>query len=130
MFDTLVATRDAPRVLAGNRPTQQSFPHLEQVLQVLVDAGLRPIDAQLTLFAIGSYVIGSAVEWQAEAERGQSQPLPLADDEEANALRAKALADQPLMLAAIDDLLRLPHRAGFEHGLDLIIDGLRRRYGD
>ena len=128
MFDALVATRDAPRVLAGNRPSSERFGSLEQVLGVLVDAGLDPVDAQQTLFAIGSYVIGSATEWQAEAERARTQPRPDAGDELLNARRAEILADYPLLLAAIEGLLALPHRAGFDHGLGLIIDGLRARY--
>ena len=89
MFDALIATRDAPRVLAGNRPSPDSFPDIERVLGVLVDAGMTPGDAQQALFAIGAYVIGSATEWQAEAERAAAQPLPDPADEELNTLRAR-----------------------------------------
>ncbi len=130
MFDALVQTRDAPRVLAGNRPSRAKFAHLEQVLSVLVDGGIPPLEAQQSLFAIGSYVIGSATEWQAEAERAKTQPLPAADNEQLNLLRAEALADQPLLLEAITGLLAQPHRATFDYGLDLIIGGMRARYGD
>jgi TetR/AcrR family tetracycline transcriptional repressor len=128
MFGALVATRDAPRVLAGNRPSPESFEGIERVLRVLVQAGLTPGEAQQTLFAIGAYVIGSATEWQAEAERAAAQPLPDAGDEGLNALRAKALGDQPVLLAAITELLERPHSAAFEFGLDLLINGLRARY--
>jgi TetR/AcrR family tetracycline transcriptional repressor len=128
MFQALIATRDAPRVLAGNRPSRDSFPEIERTLWVLVNAGLTPGQAQMTLFTIGAYVIGSATEWQAEAERHSGQPLPDADDAERSALRAEVLADQPLLLAAMQDLLRRPHEATFEYGLDLLIQGLRARY--
>ena len=128
MFDTLIATRDAPRVVAGNRPSPESFPDIERVLGVLVDAGLTPGDAQQALFAIGAYVIGSATEWQAEAERAAAQPLPDPDDPELDAHRAAVLRDQPLLLAAISDRLDRPHSAAFEFGLDLLVDGLRARY--
>ena len=128
MFDALVATRDAPRVLAGNRPSPESFVGIERVLGVLVAAGMTPGDAQQTLFAIGAYVIGSATEWQAEAERESTQPLPDPADDRLNALRAEALAEQPLLLDAIRERLERPHSAAFEFGLDLIIDGLRARY--
>jgi AcrR family transcriptional regulator len=128
MFSALIATRDAPRVVAGNRPTPEGFAGIERVLGVLVEAGLTPGEAQLTLFTIGAYVIGSATEWQAEAERARSQPLPDPDDEELNELRAGALDGQPLLLAAISELLQRPHTAQFEHGLDLLIDGLRARH--
>jgi TetR/AcrR family tetracycline transcriptional repressor len=128
MFDALVATRDAPRVLAGNRPSPEAFPDIERVLGVLVEAGMTPGQAQQTLFAIGAYVIGSATEWQAEAERATSQPLPDPADEELNARRAEALADKPIMLAAVNERLAGPFSATFEYGLDLLIDGLRARY--
>jgi TetR/AcrR family tetracycline transcriptional repressor len=128
MFEALIATRDAPRVLAGNRPSPESFGGIERVLRVLVDAGLSPGDAQQTLFAIGAYVIGSATEWQAEAERAAGQPLPDPADEELNAARARVLSDQPLLLAAISELLERPHTASFEFGLDLLVEGLRARF--
>jgi TetR/AcrR family tetracycline transcriptional repressor len=128
MFTALIATRDAPRVLAGNRPSPESFGGIERVLGVLVDAGLSPGDAQQALFAIGAYVIGSATEWQAEAERAGSQPLPDPADEELNARRARVLSDKPLLLAAISEMLERPHTAAFEFGLDLLVEGLRARY--
>ena len=128
MFEALIATRDAPRVVAGNRPSPESFEGIERVLSALADAGLTPGQAQKTLFAIGAYVIGSATEWQAEAERESSQPLPAPADEQLDAMRARALSYQPLLLAAIGELLEQPHAAAFEFGLDLLIDGLRARF--
>jgi TetR/AcrR family tetracycline transcriptional repressor len=128
MFAALIATRDAPRVLAGNRPSSESFAEIEQTLTVLVEAGLPPGQAQMTLFTIGAYVIGAATEWQAEADRTSDKPLPDPDDEQANAARAAFLAEQPYLLAAMHDLLRRPHEATFEFGLDLLVAGLRARY--
>jgi TetR/AcrR family transcriptional regulator, tetracycline repressor protein len=128
LFTALVATRDAPRVVAGNRPSAESFAGIERVLGVLVGAGMTPGEAQQTLFAIGAYVIGSATEWQAEAERASAQPLPDRADEKLNALRAEVLSGQPLLLQAIADRLERSHSSAFEFGLDLLIDGLRTRY--
>jgi TetR/AcrR family tetracycline transcriptional repressor len=128
MFEALIATRDAPRVLAGNRPTPESFADIERVLGVLVAAGLTPGEAQQALFALGAYVIGSATEWQAEAERASAQPLPDPDDAAADAVRAPVLAGQPMLLAAIAERLDSPDSAAFEYGLDLLIDGLRARH--
>ena len=128
MFHALIATRDAPRVLAGNRPSPEAFPDIERVLGVLVDAGMTPGEAQQTLFAIGAYVIGSATEWQAEAERARTQPLPDPADEDVDALRAQVLADQPLLLAAVAERLGGRDTAAFEFGLDLLVDGLRARF--
>jgi TetR/AcrR family transcriptional regulator, tetracycline repressor protein len=130
MFHALIATRDAPRILAGNRPSPETFPQIERVLRVLVDAGMTPGEAQQTLFAIGAYVIGSATEWQAEAERSRTQPLPDPSDEGLNAFRAEVLAHQPLLLAAIDERLSGRDTAAFEFGLDLLVDGLRARFAD
>ena len=113
---------------ATGRRRSRASPHLEQVLRrARRRRASSRIEAQQSLFAIGSYVIGSATEWQAEAERGQSQPLPLADDEAgATPCRAEALADQPAAARAPSTACwRLPHRVDFDHGLDLIIDGLR-----
>jgi TetR/AcrR family tetracycline transcriptional repressor len=128
MHAALIATRDAPRVLAGNRPSPESFADIERVLGVLVAAGLTPGQAQQALFALGAYVIGSAVEWQAEAERASVQPLPHPDDDAADAGRALVLAGQPTLLAAITERLDSPDSAAFEYGLDLLIDGLRARH--
>jgi TetR/AcrR family tetracycline transcriptional repressor len=110
MFEALIATRDAPRVLAGNRPSRESFDGIERVLGELVAAaGMTPGQAQQTLFTIGAYVIGPA-------------------DQELNAQRAEALADKPVLLAAINERLAGPFSATFEYGLDLLITGLRTRY--
>jgi TetR/AcrR family tetracycline transcriptional repressor len=128
MFATLISTRDAPRVAAGNRPSPEHFPWIERVLGVLVEAGMTPGEAQQTLFAIGAYVIGSATEWQAEAERQAGQPRSDPDDDGQDARRAAVLADQPLLLAAVRETVDLPHTAAFEFGLDLLIGGLRARY--
>ena len=126
MFQALIATRDAPRVLAGNRPSEENVGQLEHSLRVLVDGGLSPLEAQQTLFALGAYVLGSATEWQAEAERARTTPEQ--GTEEAAALRFEALAEQPLLVAAFTEKLALPHTATFEFGLDLLIEGLRSRY--
>lgn len=122
-FDALVGTRDAPRVVAGNRPSVESLPWLDGVLGTLIEAGLPPADAQQALFAIGSYVIGSATEWQEEAARAEAG-LGM-DASLAVAIRS---GDYPNIAAAFRGLRDQAPRATFEYGLDLIIDGLRARY--
>ena len=128
MFDALVATRDAPRVLAGNRPSPDSFADIERVLgDSWSAAGMTPGQAQQTLFAIGAYVIGSATEWQAEAEREKVQPLPDPADEELNALPG-GVPRRPAGAARRDRRAAgRPHSATFEFGLDLLVAGLRAR---
>jgi TetR/AcrR family transcriptional regulator, tetracycline repressor protein len=122
MFDALSEVRDAPRVVAGNRPSVESLPRLERALASLVSAGLPPVDAQQALFAISAYVIGSATEWQGEAARA-ADPSGQPD-----ATLALAVRDFPTLSDALAGMLALPHRATFEYGLGLIIDALRTRY--
>jgi TetR/AcrR family transcriptional regulator, tetracycline repressor protein len=122
LFDALVETRDAPAVLAGNRPTPESLPQIEAALETLVDAGVPPADTQQALFAIGAYVIGSASEWQAEAARASDSPP--SDARLAVALRE---GDFPTLGAALRGLVEQPPRATFEFGLRLLVDGLRAR---
>jgi TetR/AcrR family tetracycline transcriptional repressor len=123
MFDSLVATRDAPRVVAGTRPTVESLPWLDQALGTLIEAGFPPGDAQQALFAIGSYVIGSATDWQGEAARAEEGTGT--DAKLAVAIRT---GQYPHLAAAVGQVARQPARATFEFGLGLIIDGLRVRY--
>lgn len=123
MFDALVATRDAPRVVAGNRPTAESLPSLDRVLGTLIEAGIPPGEAQQALFAIGAYVIGSATEWQGEAARaveGAGTDVTLA-----TAVRTGEL---PHLAAAVREVAQQPPRATFDFGLNLIIESLRNRY--
>lgn len=123
MFHTLIETRDAPRVVAGNRPSVESLPHLDRVLGTLIEAGLPPADAQQALFVLGAYIIGSATEWQEEAARTEAGPGM--DAELTVAIRN---GDYPHVVAAVRGIQEQPPQATFEYGLDLIIDGLRARY--
>ncbi|HEY8451041.1 MAG: TetR/AcrR family transcriptional regulator C-terminal domain-containing protein [Micromonosporaceae bacterium] len=123
IFDALIATRDAPRVVAGNRPSLQTLPEADRVLGVLIDAGLPPGEAQHALFALGAYIIGSATEWQEEAARAEAG-LGFSV-ELAAAIRS---GDYPHLAAAFRELHDQPPRATFEYGLQLMIDGLRARY--
>ena len=123
IFDALIATRDAPRVVAGNRPSLQSLPQIDSVLGVLIGAGIPPADAQQALFALGAYIIGSATEWQEEAARAEAG-LGI-NVELAKAVRS---GDYPHLAAALRGIRDQSPRATFEYGLQLMIDGLRARY--
>ncbi len=123
MFDALVETRDAPAVLAGNRPSPESLPGIEAVLDTLVGAGIPPADAQQALFSIGAYIVGSASECQAEQARAADNPP--GDAQLAVALREGRF---PTLHAAMQGLVEQPPHATFEYGLRLLVDGLRVRY--
>jgi TetR/AcrR family tetracycline transcriptional repressor len=120
-YRALVGHRDAALVTAGNRPTDAGLPVVERVVGNLVDVGFPPDEALRTILALGHYVIGAAVEFQAEAGRtaGGSDVPP----------RPPA-ADLPHLAAAA----RLgpggdPDRV-FGHGLDLMVAGLRARHAE
>jgi TetR/AcrR family transcriptional regulator, tetracycline repressor protein len=123
-FDALVSHRDAALVVAGNRPTAAALPQIERTVGVLVAAGFPPGEAMQVLFTLGAHVIGSAVEWQAEARRTEA----LAPDAEIAVLMAGD--GFPVLRRAMQDVVAHPPRATFEHGLTLIVAGLRTRHAE
>ena len=121
----LTSTRDAALVIAGNRPTDTALPGIEQILASLVTVGFPPAEALRTILSIGNYVIGCAVEHQAEAARGS--------DPERDARLFEQARDLPILRAAIAALDRpgpAAGDAGFEHGLALLIAGVRARHAE
>jgi TetR/AcrR family transcriptional regulator, tetracycline repressor protein len=112
-FWTIVRVRDAPLVVAGNRPTADSLDAIDLALGELVSAGFPPGEAQQVFFVIGAYVGGMALEWQAEAERPASAPFEMPDG-------------YPHVEAALRDH-RSPEST-FEYGLGLLMRGIRARH--
>jgi TetR/AcrR family transcriptional regulator, tetracycline repressor protein len=123
-YHALVSHRDGALVLAGNRPTEASLPAVEQVLGSLIDVGFPPAEALVSLLTIGNFVMGSAVEYQAEIARATAT-----DRDAALAIRVREAEDLPNLHAAAST-----HQPGadpdavFRHGLDLILTGLRARH--
>ena len=122
-FRALVSHRDAALVVAGNRPTEATLPGIEEVLASLVVVGFPAAEALRIVLSIGHYVIGCAVERQAEEARS------------ADAVRDTRLLEQaealPTLRAAIgtlDEPGPPAGDAGFEYGLGLLIDGARARH--
>jgi TetR/AcrR family tetracycline transcriptional repressor len=133
MYTTLISHRDAPLVAAGNRPTPASLPGIEAALRTLILAGFEPGEAFETILAMGSYTIGCAVEWQAEARRASADEASPPDGELAEAVRS---GNYPYLVAAFTQHVERrrhhpgrhsPHDGMFEHGLALILAGLRAR---
>jgi TetR/AcrR family tetracycline transcriptional repressor len=119
----LTSLRDAALVVAGNRPTEATLPDIEEVLASLVVVGFPAAEALRIVLSIGHYVIGCAVERQAEEAR------------RADAVRDTRLLEQaealPTLRAAIGTLKGpgpSAGDAGFEYGLGLLIDGARARH--
>jgi len=128
-YRALVSHRDAALVVAGNRPTEARLPEIEQVLASLVVVGFLPAEALRTILSIGNYVVGCAVERQAEAAR---PPDPDRDDR--LVARIRAAGDLPTLTAAMAGLGEpgspAAGDAGFEHGLVLLIAGVRARHAE
>lgn len=124
LYETLIAHRDAPLLLAGNRPTVDALPSIETALSFLVDQGFEPAAAIETILTFNAFAIGCAVEWQAEESRG----LATHDGALASIVRSGAF---PTIVAAFAQHQRA-HQVNinsrlFEHGLPLMIAGLRAR---
>jgi TetR/AcrR family tetracycline transcriptional repressor len=110
----LLAHRDSVQVVAGNRPTESGMPAVERTLSVLVQAGLEPAEGVRVLTALGSFILGDALETQAAAERSLTEEVPV------------DLSDRyPLLAAAMGSVGGEEQR--FEEGLRLLMDGLRVR---
>jgi TetR/AcrR family tetracycline transcriptional repressor len=121
----LTSHRDAALVVAGNRPTETTLPEVEQIVASLVTVGFPPAEALRALLSIGNYVIGCAVEFQAEAAR---EPDP---ERDARLLRElREAEDLPNLQAAMPGLASSDPAASFEHGLGLLIAGLRARHAE
>lgn len=130
MYELMVSVRDAPQVVAGNRPTLEHLGEMDHALGHLVAAGFPPAEALEVFFVIGGYIGGMALEAQAEAARAGEG----ADD---TALAA-ALADAeryPNLAAASAARTELksrsrPDSATFDYGLGLLIRGIRARHDE
>ena len=119
MRTALLAHRDSAMVVSGNRPAESSLPGIERQLRALGDAGFAPHDGLLALLTLNSYVIGDVLDQQAEdaQARPATEPIPGPGG---------ATAPYPLLQAAARGLSSPGQR--FEHGLGVIIDGLRVRH--
>jgi TetR/AcrR family tetracycline transcriptional repressor len=122
----LVGHRDAALVVAGNRPTEASLPLLEEAVGTLVRAGFSPDEALENLFAVSHYVIGCALEYQAEVARAKQSV----------AVRATAVQPQvpaggtPYLDAAISARQAREPAAAIDHGLVLLVSGMRMRLAE
>jgi AcrR family transcriptional regulator len=122
-FRALISHRDAALVVAGNRPTEATLPDVEEVLGSLVAVGFPPAEALRVVLSIANYVIGCAVERQAEEARS-------ADPERDTRLleQARALPNLRAAVAGLGGPGPSASDAGFEYGLGLLLDGIRARH--
>nr|WP_273786818.1 tetracycline resistance transcriptional repressor TetR [Brucella intermedia] len=112
----LLAYRDGARIHAGTRPNNNQMGQVEAQIEFLVQAGFTPADAARALIAISHYVVGSALEQQADMH--ESIPSNVADT-----------ATTPKIAEAIALLDAGGSESLFEFGLLALIDGLERQLG-
>jgi TetR/AcrR family transcriptional regulator, tetracycline repressor protein len=120
-FRALISQRDAALVVAGNRPTEATLPDVEEVLGSLVAVGFPAGEALRVILSIANYVIGCAVERQAEEARSAEQDTRLLE-------QAEALPNLRAAIAALGEPGPSAGDAGFEYGLGLLIDGVRAKH--
>jgi TetR/AcrR family tetracycline transcriptional repressor len=120
MYDAMVSLRDAPLVVAGNRPTPDMLPGTDRALGVLVRHGFDAAEGLNVFFVLGGYVGGMALEAQSEAERPAETNGPLSEALDAG-------EDLPYLRQAQDGIRALAPADTFDYGLDLLISGIRAR---
>jgi TetR/AcrR family transcriptional regulator, tetracycline repressor protein len=121
-YQALIETRDAPLVMAGNRPTDAMLPYIERWLSMWIEVGFSHQEAFRSILAVSNFIIGSALEYQAEAERAAMRK---------HAQRVSPLDGKDtyphLKQAVIEGRSLSDPHAPFETGLALLVEGLRRR---
>ncbi len=123
----MLAHRDSARAVAGNRPTESMFPAMfpaiEEMLGVLCAAGFSPGYAMRCVLNVGAYVGGYVLEEQAEQRREAEEP-PVTP--EAIERFVEEMAPRyPRLVCAFKEVGDPGGDGGFEHGLRLMIDGMR-----
>jgi TetR/AcrR family tetracycline transcriptional repressor len=106
----MLSRRDGALLLTAARPAGYQLAVLEQLLDQLVTAGFSPADAMRGFFTVTNYVLGAVLE---EQRGSHDEP-----DELPGAFRLS-----PALSAARAAVL--DRDAMFEHGLSLILDGMR-----
>ena len=117
----LLTHRDGARLHAGTTPTPQELARVVPKIDYLLRVGFAERDALMALYAAGQFTLGCVLEEQArlepEAAVGSSElPGPVT-----MALEVKAAAIE--IVQSINE----SGEDAFEFGLNVMVDGLRRR---
>jgi TetR/AcrR family tetracycline transcriptional repressor len=119
------AHRDGAMLAASTHPQDNQWPDIEMQIDVMCQAGLSAGDALRALIALSNYVSGFTLEEQADRMRGQTGP----DDAEF-AAAMEMLAPYPRLSEALREVGDPHGPTAFESGLQMIMDGLRKRVAD
>ncbi|HEY4199103.1 MAG TPA: TetR/AcrR family transcriptional regulator C-terminal domain-containing protein [Devosiaceae bacterium] len=123
-YQAMITYRDGPRVVAGNRPTEAMLPHIDRMLELWTKAGFPPGEALVTIWSFGNFIIGSALEHQAELERMEAAVAAGRERRNFDELPYPTLRDA---VTAVRGQQRI---SSFERGLALMIAGLRQRQAE
>ena len=121
----LLSRRDGARIFScAFFPLPNALAYGETMIGILREAGLSGRDATWAVDTLNYFVVGHAIEEQLAAA--------LPDGGEEAAARLTAALDperHPSMLASIGDLTAPHPEEHFEHGLRLIVNGIRLSVG-
>jgi TetR/AcrR family tetracycline transcriptional repressor len=114
--DALLSVRDGARVHAGSPPTAEQFVEMEARLQGLKGWGFSTLDAMQGVVAINSFVLGSVMDEQADAENrlGWERATP-----------GTPAVPHPALSEGLDALRLGGRQSAFDAGLGMIIEGLK-----
>jgi TetR/AcrR family transcriptional regulator, tetracycline repressor protein len=126
-YRAIISYRDGARVMAGNRPTDSTLPMIEMFLGRWIAVGFPPGEALAMVLTMGDFVLGSALEYQAEVERRRAH-----GNEGQTAIWAKMAAFPNLHAAALErtQTVKAGQAHSFEYGLSLMIAGLKVRLAE
>lgn len=109
----LLTYRDGAHIHAGTRPNNNQAGQADAQIEFLIQAGFAPAKAARALIAISHYVVGSALEQQADIH--ESVP------NDAVSINATSEIAKTIAILDADGAENL-----FDFGLMLLVDGLER----
>ena len=120
---TMLRYRDGARMLAGTNVTDPVvFRTVELTLRTLQDAGFSLRAAARAVPAVLHYTIGFTIEEQARGGEAYGTDNPYEPEQVAARCDAERF---PLATQVLNDLFDPDTDAGFEHGLQIILTGIR-----
>ncbi|MET7327670.1 TetR/AcrR family transcriptional regulator C-terminal domain-containing protein [Nonomuraea sp. NPDC005650] len=135
MHQVLARHADLARVALANIPTGENSVRMgEFVFGLLLEAGMSPRGASLSMDRISLYIVGDAYEGSVHFARmraaGLSDPREYFESfvgQIAGYYRALPAARFPHITKFVDDLIADDGEVRFHYGLDLLLDGIEAR---
>jgi TetR/AcrR family tetracycline transcriptional repressor len=112
--------RDSARLTAGTHPGEGMLATVEMILGSLTRVGFDVVDAMWGVTALSSFLGGFVLEEQADRERGVGDWSQFQE-------AVEILAPYPHLCEAMIRIGGPQSEGAFEHGLTLILEGMRAR---